>query len=69
MIIYLRDHGKSFTIRVREEKEEGGGGFSGQCVELPAAISQGETLQELRENMKDAILLVLESTGKSSAKT
>jgi predicted RNase H-like HicB family nuclease len=47
MIIYLRDHGKSFTIRVREEKEEGGGGFSGQSVELPAAISQGETLQEL----------------------
>jgi hypothetical protein len=34
MIIYLRDHGKSFTIRVREEKEEDGGGFSGQCVEL-----------------------------------
>jgi predicted RNase H-like HicB family nuclease len=59
MIIYLRDYGKSFTIRVKKEQEEGS--FSGQCVELPAAISQGETHDELRKNMKDAILLVLES--------
>jgi predicted RNase H-like HicB family nuclease len=59
MIIYLRDYGKSFTIRVKKEQEEGG--FSGQCVELPAAISQGETLDELRKNMKEAIKLVLES--------
>jgi predicted RNase H-like HicB family nuclease len=35
--------------------------FSGQCVELPAAISQGKTLEELRQNMKEAILLVLGS--------
>jgi hypothetical protein len=55
MIIYLRNHAKSFTIRVTEEKEDGG--FSGQCLELPAVISQGETLQELRQNMKEAIEL------------
>jgi hypothetical protein len=40
--------------------KEDGGGYSGQCLELPAAISKGETLDELREDMKDAIQLVLE---------
>jgi predicted RNase H-like HicB family nuclease len=48
---------RKFRIHVRKEEE---GGYSGQCIELPAAISQGETLEELKENMKDAILLVLE---------
>jgi predicted RNase H-like HicB family nuclease len=55
MIIYFPNRRKSYTIRVTEEEE---GGYSGQCAELPAAISQGETLQELRQNMKDAIQLV-----------
>lgn len=40
-------------------KKEKEGGFSGRCLELPAAISQGETLEELRQNMIDAINLVL----------
>jgi predicted RNase H-like HicB family nuclease len=48
---------KKFTVLVREEAE---GGYSGQCIELPAAISQGDTLEELKENMVDAISLVLE---------
>jgi predicted RNase H-like HicB family nuclease len=67
MIIYLRNHAKSFTIRVIEEKEDGG--FSGQCVELPAAISQGETLEELRHNMKEAIELVLEEKESTTAES
>jgi predicted RNase H-like HicB family nuclease len=46
MIIYLRNHAKSFTIRVTEEKEDDGG-FSGQCLELPPVISKGKTLEEL----------------------
>jgi len=37
------------------------GGFSGRCLELPGAISQGETLEELKTNMADAIKLVLDS--------
>jgi predicted RNase H-like HicB family nuclease len=36
---------REFTMIV--EKEPGGRGFSGQCKELPAAISQGKTLEEL----------------------
>ncbi|RPI80750.1 MAG: type II toxin-antitoxin system HicB family antitoxin [Nitrosopumilales archaeon] len=37
-----------------------GRGFSGQCKELPSAISQGKTLEELEVNIKDAIQLVLD---------
>jgi len=47
-----------FTIIVEEEPE--GRGFSGQCKELPAAISQGKTLEELEENIKDTVQLILE---------
>jgi predicted RNase H-like HicB family nuclease len=32
----------------------------GQCVELPAAITQGKTREEVIENMEEAIRLVLE---------
>jgi predicted RNase H-like HicB family nuclease len=49
---------REFTIYITKEEE---GGYSGQCVELPGAISQGETIEELKENMKDAISLILES--------
>ncbi len=41
------------------EKDEDGG-YSVQCVELPGAISQGETRAEALKNIKEAIELVLE---------
>ncbi|MGH9421846.1 MAG: type II toxin-antitoxin system HicB family antitoxin [Thermoanaerobaculia bacterium] len=47
----------TFTV-VFEEAEKGG-----YCVfveELPGAISQGETIEEARENIKEAIQLILE---------
>lgn len=47
----------NYTILVEKEDE---GGFSGSCLELPAAISQGETIEELEKNMKEAIDLVLQ---------
>jgi predicted RNase H-like HicB family nuclease len=47
-----------YTIVYTTEEE---GGFSGRCLELPGAISQGETLEELRSNMYEAIELVRES--------
>ena len=37
------------------------GGFSGQCLELAGAISEGDTEEELMKNMVEAIQLVLES--------
>ncbi|MGB6591513.1 MAG: type II toxin-antitoxin system HicB family antitoxin [Candidatus Nitrosopolaris sp.] len=47
-----------YTIVFTEETE---GGFSARCLELPGAISQGETLEELKVNITDAIQLMLAS--------
>jgi len=46
-----------YTV-ILEPQEEGG--FTARCVELPGAISQGETKTEALENIKEAIGLVLE---------
>lgn len=47
-----------FTVAFIEEAE---GGFTAIVEELPGAISYGETLEEARENIPEAIQLVLES--------
>ena len=36
------------------------GGYIGFVEELPGANTQGETLEEVRENLQEAIALVLE---------
>jgi predicted RNase H-like HicB family nuclease len=38
-----------------------GGGYVAYAVELPEAISEGDTLEEARENLHDAIALLLET--------
>ena len=43
---------------ILEPQEEGG--YTVQCLELPGAISQGETKAVALENIKEAIVLVLE---------
>ena len=53
----------AFTA-VYEEAAEGG--FTAFVEELPGAISQGETLDEARENLKEAIQLVLEANRELS---
>jgi len=47
-----------YTIQV--EKDAKSGWFVGQCEQLPEAISQGENIDDLMENMKDAIETVLD---------
>ena len=46
-----------YTVVLEKEEE---GGYSAQCLELPGAISQGETKQEALKNIKEAISAVLE---------
>ena len=36
------------------------GWWIASCLEMPEAITQGETIKEARENLKDAIQLLLE---------
>ena len=45
--------------RIFEEAEEGG--YIGYVAELPGANTQGETLEEARENLGEAIQLILEA--------
>ena len=47
----------TFTVALKKEDV---GGYSVRCVELPAAISQGETEEEALRNVREAIELVLE---------
>ena len=51
-----------YNVRITEHPE----GFTGQCLELPGAISEGKTLDELKTNMKEAVELVLEEIEESS---
>ena len=44
---------------VFEEAEEGG--YIGYVAELPGANTQGETIEETRENLAEAIQLILET--------
>ena len=41
-------------------KDEASGWYTGKCLQVPGAMSQGRSLDELMENMKDAISLMLE---------
>lgn len=42
-------------------RKDPAGGFVAFVEELPGANTQGETLEEARENLRDAVALVLES--------
>jgi len=50
---------KNDFTAVYQEAEEGG--YIGYVEELPGAITQGETLEETRANLADAVQLVLEA--------
>ncbi|CAD6493917.1 MAG: hypothetical protein LAKADJCE_00600 [Candidatus Argoarchaeum ethanivorans] len=45
-----------FTIKLEEFDE---GGYTAQCLELPAAISEGDTIEDTLKTIKEAIQLVL----------
>ena len=49
------------------EKGENGW-FVGQVEEMPAAISQGETIEELKENLLDALRLLLDTNKEITEK-
>lgn len=53
---------QSFDVVV--EKDKGTGQYFGSVPALPGCYSQGSTLEELLDNMKEAISLHLESLDK-----
>lgn len=50
--------GIKFTVILRKEDVSG---YSVRCVELPGAISEGDTKKEALKNIKEAIELYLET--------
>ncbi|MGA9994385.1 MAG: type II toxin-antitoxin system HicB family antitoxin [Pyrinomonadaceae bacterium] len=44
---------------IYEEAEEGG--YIGYIAELPGANTQGETLEEVRENLEEAVQMIFEA--------
>ena len=36
------------------------GWYMGQCEQVPGALTQGRTIDEVKENLKEAISLILE---------
>jgi len=59
----------TLTAVYEEVPQSEGGGYVAYAEELPGAITEGETLEEARENLRDAIEVLLEAnrqlTGKS----
>ncbi len=48
-----------FSISIEEDEETGW--YVGQCIEIPSAMSQGKTIEELKGNIKEAIELAINS--------
>lgn len=55
-----------FTVRVKKDKSAGW--YAVRCVELPEAISQGRTIKDALNNIREAIELVLEEHGELAKK-
>ena len=54
---------ESYTVIVHEAEE---GGYWGEILELPGCVSQGETMDEFRQNIREAMEAVLESESQTS---
>jgi len=48
---------RKYKVKLTKGKD---GYYVAQCIELPAAITQGKTKKEALKNIKEAIALVLE---------
>jgi len=51
---------KNFNLTAIIEKSNDGW-YVGQIQEIPAAISQGRTIEELKENLLDALKMVIDT--------
>lgn len=49
----------TYTALYEHVSASEGGGYVAYVAELPGAISEGDTLQEARENLRDAVEVLL----------
>ena len=55
--------GRTYSYVVSKAEE---GGYVAKCIELPQVHSEGETLSEVKKNMRDALSLTVEYLAFSS---
>ena len=58
----------TFTAVFEEVPESDGGGYVAYVEELPGAITEGDTLEDARQNLKDAIGVLLEANRELTGK-
>ena len=58
--------GRDYTAILEPDFQDGG--YTVTCLEIPAAISQGETFEEAIENIRDAVELCLEHIGSGAVR-
>jgi len=58
----------TLTAVFEEVAPSEGGGYVAYVEELPGAITEGETLEEARDNLRDAIELLLEANRELAGK-
>jgi len=58
----------TLTAVYEEVPESEGGGYVAYAEELPGAITQGETLNEARENLRDAVEILIQANRELSGK-
>jgi len=51
---------KAYDFKILLEPDEETGGYVVSCLSLPGCYTQGDTIDEALENIKEAILLCLE---------
>ena len=49
--------GRTYTYVVNKAEE---GGYVAKCIELPQVHTEGETLTEVKKNMRDALTLTVD---------
>jgi predicted RNase H-like HicB family nuclease len=57
------------TAVYEQVPESDGGGYTAYAEELPGAISEGDTLEEARDNLRDAIGILLEANRELASKS
>jgi predicted RNase H-like HicB family nuclease len=57
------------TAVFEEVSPADGGGYLAYVEELPGAISEGDTLEEARDNLRDAVSILLEANRELSTKS
>ncbi len=57
------------TAVYEEVPEAEGGGYVAYAEELPGAVSEGDTLEEARENLRDAVEELLAANRQLSGKS